>query len=145
MSGGLVNSAECIPYTCTTAVTYAGTIVKGTTSASTVDICGAASTDITVNEPIGYTFTNTKDPITGVATAAKKVGICALIPGQVAEFVVVAANTQIDIGDKVMTAAAGTVNKKSGACWCVGTALEAVTGAAAGYVKVRINKHWCSA
>jgi len=145
MSGGLVNNAECIPYTCTTAVSYAGTIVAGTSTASTVDICGAASTDITVNEPIGYTFTNTKNPITGVATAAQKVGICALIPGQVAEFVVVAGNTAISIGDKLMTAAGGTVDKKSGACWCIGTALEAVDGSAAGYIKVRINKHWCSA
>lgn len=145
MSGGLVNNSPIIAYTCTSAVSYAGTLVKGTTSDMTVDVCGAASTDITVNEPVGYTFTDTKNPITGVATAAKTVGICALIPGQIAELKLSATNSAIAIGDKVMSAASGLIDKKSGACWVVGTALEAADSSSGDVIKVRIYKYWASA
>ena len=138
MSGGLVNDAEKIAYTCTTAVSYAGLLVKGSTSASTVDLCGAGE------EPVGYTFTNTKDPITGVAAAATKVGIVALIPGQIAEFKLVATNATIAIGDKLETTAAGTVDKKSDAGWIVGDALAAAASNDGTYIKARVYKYYAS-
>jgi hypothetical protein len=141
MSGGLVNDAEVIAYTATTAISYAGTLVKGTTTANTVDTCGAGE------EPVGYAFTDTKHPVTAVATAGVKVGVGALIPGRIIEVPVLATNAAISIGDSLETTAGGTVDKKSGAGWLVGEAMSAV-GATAGagvFVKIRVNKSYAAA
>lgn len=141
MSGGLVNDGQVIAYTATTAITYPGTLLKGTATADTVDTCGAGE------EPIGFAFTSTKHPVTGTATADVKVGVHALIPGQVIEVPLLATNAQIAIGDTVETTAGGTVDKKSGAGWCVGEALAAAATNAGGtaatmYLKIRVNKRY---
>jgi hypothetical protein len=143
MAGGLVNDGQVIAYTATTAITYPGTLIKGTSTANTADTCGAGE------EPFGFAFTSTKHPVTGTAQAGVKVGVHALIPGQVIEVPLLATNAQIAIGDKVETAAGGTVDLKSGAGWIVGEALAAAATNAGGtaatmYLKIRVNKYYAS-
>lgn len=143
MSGGLVNNAEVIAFTTATAISYPGTLIASTATANTVDVCGAGT------EPIGYAFTTTKNPVTGTATADVKVGVGALIPGQIIEVPLLATNAAIAIGDEVETTAAGTVDLKSGAGWIVGQALAAAAtnaGATATtmYLKIRVNKRYAS-
>jgi|WetSurMetagenome_2_1015567.scaffolds.fasta_scaffold781188_2 hypothetical protein len=144
MSGGLVNNAEVIAYTASEAITYPGTLVKSTSTSLTVALCDNGE------EPIGYAFTSTKHPVTGVATADVKVGIGALIEGQVLEIPLLATNAAIVIGDLVETATDGTVDLKSGAGWVVGYAqIAAATNAGATeatrYMKVRVAKRYASA
>lgn len=141
MSGGMVNDGQVIAYTTATAITYPGTLMKITSTAGTMDVCGAGE------EPVGYAFTSTKHPVTGVATADVKVGVHALIPGQIVEIPLLATNAAIAIGDKVETVAAGEVDLKSGAGWIVGYALIAAATNAGGtaatkYIKVLVDKRY---
>lgn len=143
-TGGLVNDAGVIAYTASEAITYPGTLVKATSTAHTVALCDNAE------EPIGYAFTSTKDPITGVAAANVKVGIGALVPGIIIEVPLLATNAAIAIGDLVETATDGTVDLKSGSGWVVGysetaAATNAGGTAATRYIRVRVEKRYASA
>ena len=151
MSGGLVNPAECIAYTVTSAVETAGLLVAGATSARTVDLCGGATADagdITC-DPVGYTFANTKiqygggQPM-GDAQTGKVVGIGALIPGQIIEIQVPDTHAAIAVGDELQTATGGKVVKKAAAGWVVGRALSALGQDVAGFVQIRVYKRYAS-
>jgi len=73
MSGGLTNPAQCIAYTVSASVDYAGLIVTRDGSTGKMKLA-SASTEI----PEGYTFTTSKNPVTGESQSGVKVGICAL-------------------------------------------------------------------
>lgn len=144
MSGGLVNNAEVIAYTASEAINYPGMLLKATSTSKTVALCDNAE------EPIGYAFTSTKHPVTGVAAADVKVGVGALIEGQIIEVPLLATNAAIAIGDLVETSTNGTVDLKSGAGWVVGYAEIAAASNAGGtaatlYMKVRVAKRYASA
>lgn len=138
MSGGQVNPAQGIAYTVSDAVTSAGLIVALSTSA-TYTATLAGSTD----EPIGYTFTDSVNPVTGVAESGKKVAIMALIEGQIIECVLPSTHAAITIGDTIGidSAGAGKVNKKTSG-WLIGRAVESKAQNAGGYLKVRVSKRY---
>jgi hypothetical protein len=154
MAGGVNNDSQVIAYTITSAVPYAGMLLKGTTADSTMDLLGA-STD----EPMGYTYVSSKDNFMtysqdgGTAKAGARIGVHALIEGQKANMVVGTANTAIAIGDKVKVysaaGGAGYVDKYTSetACWQVGTAETAVdaTAGVGTVVVVRISKRYIPA
>ena len=48
------------------------------------------------------------------------------------------------IGDELETAAGGTVDKKSGAGWIAGKALEAVHAGTGGFITIRVSKRYGS-
>lgn len=143
MSGGFLNGVKSagIPYTLASGVgaSEAGLLVKKTTTAGEIDLCGNAE------HPIGYTGTSTVD-VFGTTQTAVKVGVMPLLKGNVAEFVLLATNVEIAVGDALEVAAAGTVDKKSGAGEVVGYALEAKAlnaGATAStkFIKVLIDAY----
>jgi hypothetical protein len=140
MAGGRTNESDVQPFVFTRAVSYPGTVLKVHTVAGAVDLCGAGE------EPCGYSFGTTKNPITGTAEAAVTRGVVALIPGQEAELLLLATNAVIAVGDDIETTALGTVDLLATGGWVIGKALEAkaaLAGAVAGtMVRVRIDKHW---
>jgi hypothetical protein len=144
MSGGEVNPANTIAYTVVEAVDYAGLIVTRGTTADYMVLAADASAD----EPEGYTYTDSKKPSTigGASQTGQRVGIHALIEGQIAEFVLPAAHDAISVGDRLCVSTGGTVIKyASGASWVVGRADEAIDQNAGGYVQVRVSKRYIAA
>jgi len=143
MSGGETNPAVCIAYTVPVAVDYAGLIVTRSATSGYMDLAANASADV----PEGYTYTNTKHPVTEASQAGKKVGIHALVPGQKAEFVLPATHDAIAVGDRITMTTVGKVIKYagSGAAWILGTSEDAVDQNASGYVEVRIGVYYLSA
>lgn len=141
MSGGQYNPAEGIAFTVYEAVDYAGLIVTMGATANYANICAASS-----DEPMGYTFTNSKHPITAASQAAQKVTIMALIEGQIVEGVLPATHGAIAVGNELMCTAAGKIIKKTGgAGWVVGRAMAAVDENTGGYLKFRVSKRYVSA
>lgn len=141
MSGGQYNPAQGIAYTVYEAVDYAGLIVTMGATANYANICAASS-----NEPMGYTFTNSKHPITAASQSAQKVTIMALIEGQIVEGVLPDTHTALKVGDLLMVTTGGKVVKKtSGAGWVVGRATAVVAENTGGYVKFRVSKYYVSA
>ena len=138
MAGGRTNEADVQPFVFHTAVSYGGTILKVGTTAGEVDLCGAGE------EPCGYSFGTTKNPITAVAEANVTRGVVALIPGQEAEVLLLATNVEINVGDDVETTALGTVDKLATGGWVVGKALEhkAAIAGVGKYIRIRVDKHW---
>jgi hypothetical protein len=55
-----------------------------------------------------------------------------------------AKNADIEIGDELETAAGGTVDKKNGAGWIVGKALEDVPAGTGGFITIRVSKRHAS-
>lgn len=143
MSGGETNPAQIIAYTIPVAVDYAGLIVTRSATAGYMDLAADASADV----PEGYTYTNSKHPITAASQAGQKVGVHALIPGQKAEFVLPATHAAISVGDRITMTTDGKVIKYagSGAAWILGTSEDAVLQNAGGYVEVRMNPYYVSA
>lgn len=144
MSGGEVNPANTIAYTVVDAVGYAGLIVTRGTTADYMVLAADASAD----EPEGYTYTDSKKPSTigGASQTGQRIGIHALIEGQIAEFVLPSTHDAITVGDKLCVSTGGTVIKyDSGASWVVGRAEKAVEQDAGGYVRVRISKRYIAA
>lgn len=138
MSGGLVNDAYVQPIYVVSAVSYAGTLLKRTTTAGRGDLCGAGE------EPNGYAFTSSKDPVTKVATANVTIGIAKLVDGDLIEVPLLSTNAEIAVGDALETTASGTVDKLAGAGWQVGTAAEAkaATAGTGAFIKVYVNKKY---
>jgi len=135
MSGGLKNDAKVISYTCSDAVTYPGMVVTYDTDAREVKLCGAS------DHPIGYTAKDTKDAITGTATADKYVGIVGIDNGDIATLRVSATNAAIAIGDAICCVGDGLVDKRDGSTNTgdiLGFAEEAVSKNTGGAMDVRI-------
>jgi hypothetical protein len=143
MSGGETNPAVCIAYTIPVAVDYAGLIVTRSATAAYMDLAADASADV----PEGYTYTNSKHPITGASRSGQKIGVHALIPGQKAEFVLPSTHAAIAVGDRITMTTAGCVIKYagSGAAWILGTSEDAVDQNTGGYVEVRMNPYYLAA
>lgn len=142
MSGGETNPAQIIAYTIPVAVDYAGLIVTRSATAGYMDLAADASGDV----PEGYTYTNTKHPISGASQAGQKVGIHALVNGQKAEFVLPATHDAIVVGDKICVTTDGKVIKcAAGPAWVLGTSEDAVSKNTGGYVEVRINMYYLAA
>lgn len=126
-----------------TAISYGGTLLKVTAVADEVDVCGAGE------NPQYCAATDTKHRITGVATADVQVGCLPLINGIEIYVPLLATNAEIAIGDLVETTAGGTVDKKDGAGWIVGHALEAKAALAgattANTIKISVDKYYAAA
>ena len=143
---GRTNEADVQPGMMTEAVTYAGTILTLTATAGdppSYDLCDS-------EQPDGYSFNTTKDPITGIAGINVIRGVIALIEGQEAELLLLPTNIEINVGDLIETAAQGTVDGNAGAGWIVGKALQyrainAGATAATRYIRVRITKYYKAA
>lgn len=141
MSGGQVNDAQGIAFTVVEAVDYAGLIVAASSTENYVVLCAASAT-----EPMGYTFTNSKHPITAASQTLQKVTIMALIEGQDVEMILPATHTAVAVGDEIMSTTVGkVVPKTAGAGWILGRAREAVEQNTGGAVKVRVSKRYASA
>ncbi|MDD2255198.1 MAG: hypothetical protein PHT97_10855 [Methanoculleus sp.] len=136
--GGLTNPADAQSFVIGEAISQAGTLVKLADTGKMM-ICGAGE------EPDGYMMTDTKDHVTEVAMANVYRGVGSFIPGRKIRVPVLATNDDIAIGDKLETTAGGTVDKKSGAGYLIGKALEAVASNAGGFVTVRVYKEYASA
>lgn len=136
--GGLTNPAVGQSYKIGEAVSVAGALMKLANTGKMM-LCGAGE------EPDGYLMTDTKNRVTEVAEADVYRGVGGLIPGHKITVPVLATNAEIAIGDALETTAGGTVDKKSGAGWIVGKALEAVAAEAGGFVTILVYKHYASA
>jgi hypothetical protein len=138
MSGGQVNDAEGVAYSVHEAVDYAGLILTYSATADHADLCAASS-----SEPIGYTFTDKKHPITGLSQTNQRVTCMALIEGRFADLQLPATHEAISVGEEIMSTTAGKVVPKSGgAAWVIGRATESVSQNTGGTVEVRISKRY---
>jgi len=140
MSGGLTNPAQCIAYTVSASVDYAGLIVTRDGSTGKMKLA-SASTEI----PEGYTFTTSKNPVTGESQSGVKVGICALIPGHIATLMLPASHANVSIGDKIIATSNGMVTTAAttSSLFVIGTAEEATTSSTSVQpIKVRIFPYY---
>lgn len=135
--GGIVNPAMGQSFVIGEAISVAGTLVKLANTGKMMK-CGAGE------EPDGYMLTDTKDRVTEVALANVHRGVGALVEGHKIVVPLSATNAEIAIGDALETADGGTVDKKSGAGWIVGKALEAVPAETGGFITIRVSKYYAS-
>lgn len=135
--GGIVNPAMGQSFVIGEAISVAGTLVKLANTGKMMK-CGAGE------EPDGYMLTDTKDRVTEVALANVHRGVGALVEGHKIVVPLSATNAEIAIGDALETANGGTVDKKSGAGWIVGKALEAVPAKTGGFITIRVSKYHAS-
>lgn len=135
--GGIVNPAMGQSFVIGEAISVAGTLVKLANTGKMMK-CGAGE------EPDGYMLTDTKDRVTEVAQANVHRGVGALVEGHKIVVPLSATNAEIAIGDALETADDGTVDKKSGAGWIVGKALEAVPAETGGFIAIRVSKYYAS-
>ena len=135
--GGIVNPAMGQSFVIGEAISVAGALVKLTNTGKMM-MCDAG------DEPDGYMLTDTKDRITEVALANVPRGVGALVEGHKIVVPLSATNAEIAIGDALETANDGTVDKKSGAGWIVGKALEAVPAGTGGFITIRVSKYCAS-
>lgn len=135
--GGIVNPAMGQSFVIGEAISVAGTLVKLANTGKMMK-CGAGE------EPDGYMLTDTKDRITEVALANVHRGVGALVEGHKIVVPLSATNAEIAIGDALETTDGGTVDKKSGAGWIVGKALEAVPAQTGGFITIRVSKRHAS-
>jgi hypothetical protein len=139
-NSGLANNAPAINYKVISAVNDPGTLLTGATGSKTMDLCGASA------EPLGFAYTSSKNPVSGVAEANTQRAVHALIEGQLVKFPLKATNAQIAINDLIAAnGGSGMVDKKSGAGWIVGRAEEAAQASAGGFLMVRVSKRYDSA
>ena len=135
--GGIVNPAMGQSFVIGEAISVAGALVKLANTGKMV-LCGAGE------EPDGYMLTDTKDRVTEVALANVPRGVGALVEGHKIVVPLLANNAEIVIGDALETTAGGTVDKKNGAGWIVGKALEAVPAQTGGFITMRVSKRYAS-
>lgn len=135
--GGIVNPAMGQSFVIGEAISVAGTLVKLANTGKMM-MCDAGE------EPDGYMLTDTKDRVTEVALANVPRGVGALVEGHKIVVPLSATNAEIAIGDALETANDGTVDKKSGAGWIVGKALEAVPAETGGFIAIRVSKYYAS-
>lgn len=137
VDGGVVNAAVGQSYLIGEAVSKAGSLMKLADTGKMV-LCGAG------NEPDGYLMTDTKNKVTEVAEANVYRGVGGLVNGHKISVPVLATNVEIKIGDALETTAGGTVDKKDGAGWVVGKALEPVAATTGGFVTILVYKYWAA-
>lgn len=135
--GGIVNPAMGQSFVIGEAISVAGTLVKLANTGKMM-MCDAGE------EPDGYMLTDTKDRVTEVALANVHRGVGALVEGHKIVVPLSATNAEIAIGDALETAKDGTVDKKNGAGWIVGKALEAVPAETGGFIAIRVSKYYAS-
>ena len=135
--GGIVNPAMGQSFVIGEEISVAGTLVKLADTGKMMK-CGAG------DEPDGYMLTDTKNRVTGVALADVHRGVGALVEGHKIVVPLSTTNADIAIGDALETADDGTVDKKSGAGWIVGKALEAVPAGTGGFIAIRVSKRYVS-
>lgn len=135
--GGIVNPAMGQSFVIGEAISVAGTLVKLANTGKMM-MCDAGE------EPDGYMLTDTKDRVTEVALANVHRGVGALVEGHKIVVPLSATNAEIAIGDALETAKDGTVDKKNGAGWIVGKALEAVPAQTGGFIAIRVSKYYAS-
>lgn len=145
MAGGFIAGVQSpgVSYNMNTAVTYAGTLLSKNTVANEMDLTGAGA------RPDGYAMKSSEN-LAGTPVADVQVAVAPLITGNVVEMVLLATNVVIAVGDSLETVALGRVDKKNGAGWVVGTALEAAAqndgaAAATAHIKVLVNTYYASA
>lgn len=143
--GGITNEARTQPFVAEDAIPNAGyVLMKGT-----ADQVVGKNLKVKLNdgntEPIGISYTSTKHPVTGIATANVQVGVAALIEGTEIEVPVVANNAKIMQWDEIEIAAGGMVDKKNGAGWVIGCALEAKEATTGGFLRIRVSKRLATA
>ena len=136
--GGIVNPAMGQSFVIGEAISVAGALVKLANTGKMM-MCDAGE------EPDGYMLTDTKDRVTEVALANVPRGVGALVEGHKIVVPLLATNAEIKIGDELETAVDGTVDKKNGAGWIVGKALEAVAATTGGFIEIRVSKRYASA
>ncbi len=134
VNGGVVNTAIGQSYLIGEAVSKAGSLMKLANTGKMM-LCGAGE------EPDGYLMTDTKNRVTEVAEANVYRGVGGLVNGHKISVPVLATNAKIAIGDALETTAGGTVDKKSGAGWVVGKALEPVEATTGGFVTILVYKY----
>jgi hypothetical protein len=144
MAGGFIAGVQSpgVSYNMNTAVTYAGTLLSKNTVANEMDLTATQS------RPDGYAVRSSEDAF-GVAKADVQLAVAPLITGNVVEIPLLATNVVIAVGDLMETTALGTIDKKSGAGWVVGTALETAAqndgaAAATAHIKVLLNVYYAS-
>jgi hypothetical protein len=143
MTGGFKNGIEYPgkPFTAHAAITYAGTLVKLTTTEGEVDLNGAGE------RPDGYVHMGSMSLSTVVVAYAADayVAVKGLVPGTVVEIPLPAVHSAITVGAEVETAASGCVIIKDGAGEIVGKAMKAVLENAGGFVTVWVNPRTAAA
>lgn len=133
---GIKNDAKVQAFDTASAIPDAGYVLKLSSSAGTVDLCGSSDT------PIGYSYAGTIDPITGVASADYKVSVVSFQTGDRAEMQVSATNQAISIGDAICCVEGGLVDKRDGTINTgdiIGYALEAVNVNTGGTIDIRVS------
>ena len=137
--GGIVNPAMGQSFVIGEEISVAGTLVKLANTGKMMK-CGAG------DEPDGYMLTDTKDRVTEVALKNVPRGVGALVEGHKIVVPLLASNAEITIGDALVTADGGTVDKKNenGAGCIVGKALEAVPANTGGFITIRVSKRYAS-
>lgn len=135
--GGIVNPAMGQSFVIGEACSTAGALVKLANTGKMM-LCDAGE------QPDGYLLTDTKDRVTEVALANVPRGVGALVEGHKIVVPLSATNAEIAVGDALETANDGTVDKKNGAGWIVGKALEAVPAGTGGFIAIRVSKYYAS-
>jgi len=143
--GGITNEARTQPFVAEDAIPNAGYVLMPGTADQTAGLNLKVKLNNGSTEPIGIAYTSTKHPVTGVAQSGVQVGVAALIEGTEIEVPVVANNAKITQWDAIEIAAGGKVDKKDGAGWIIGRALEAKDAAAGGYIRIRVSKYYATA
>ena len=142
--GGITNEARTQPFVAEDAIPNAGYVLMPGTADQTAGKNLKVKLNNGSTEPVGFAYTSTKHPVTGIPTANVQVGVTALIEGTEVEVPLVDANAKISQWDAIEIAAGGKVDKKDGAGWIVGLALESKDALAGGYIRIRVGKYYAS-
>lgn len=140
--GGITNEARTQPFVAEDAIPNAGYVLMPGTADQTTGLNLKVKLNNGSTEPIGIAYTSTKHPVTGVPTANVQVGVTALIEGTEIEVPLVDNNAKITQWDAIEIAAGGKVDKKNGAGWIIGRALEAKDTTVGGYIRIRVAKYY---
>lgn len=143
--GGITNEARTQPFVAEDAIPNAGYVLMPGTADQTAGLNLKVKLNNGSTEPIGIAYTSTKHPVTGVPQSGVQVGVAALIEGTEIEVPLVSGNAKINQWDAIKIAADGKVDKKNGAGWIIGRALEAKDASAGGYIRIRVSKYYDTA
>lgn len=142
--GGITNEARTQPYVAEDAIPNAGYVLM----AGTADQVAGFNLKVKLNdgnsEPVGIAYTSTKHPVTGIPQVNTQIGVTALIEGTEVEVPIVDDNVKISQWDAIEVAAGGKANKKDGAGWIIGRALEAKEANKGGFLLIRVSKYYAS-
>ena len=142
--GGITNEARTQPFVAEDAIPNAGYVLMPGTADQTPGLNLKVKLNDGNTEPIGIAYTSTKHPVTGVPQSGVQVGVAALIEGTEIEVPLGSGNAKINQWDAIKIAADGKVDKKNGAGWIIGRALEAKDASAGGYIRIRVSKYYAT-